>query len=133
MIIDGKQKKTFKVIELLITSIGWIYILGFLVQITFSIFLWKLNITHIINELFIYRNLADTARIAIITISAALISFFVMYLWRNYNLKRFGSLRRRRFPKDIDIDVLSQYFDLKADEIIRLQSDKWIELDETIV
>lgn len=45
-IIDGLQKKTIIRLEKLITTIGWLVMLGYITQILFSIVIWLFNLSN---------------------------------------------------------------------------------------
>lgn len=133
MLIDGRQKRKMKVIESIITLLGWLYMLGFLLYTALTLVLWYFNISYIYNELFFLQNIFDTLRIISITIVTAAIALIIMFCWGRYNLKRYGNLNRRQFPKAVSSDELAKYFEIPIEQVDALQKDKWISLDKTIV
>lgn len=66
------------------------------------------------------------------TLYIGLISFIIMVIWKIYNIKRFGSLRRRQFPKDTDIKDLVEFFGINEDRIKEMQESKVIVLKENL-
>jgi poly-beta-1,6-N-acetyl-D-glucosamine biosynthesis protein PgaD len=132
-IIDGKQKKKFKIIEWIFSVFGWSLMLGYLIQIIASLIVWGFSLSNFYDKLFMIGNLENTIRIILATILISLILFIVMYGWGKYNFKRFAHLRRRKFPDDIKPEELAKYFNLPVEEIKKMQNDKKIELEKTII
>lgn len=66
------------------------------------------------------------------TLIIAIISFVVMVGWKIYNIKRFGSLRRRQFPKDTDISDLVEFFKIDEVRIKEMQDSKIIVLEKNL-
>lgn len=132
-IIDGKQKKKFRIVENFFSLFGWTLMLGYLIQIIVSLIVWAFSLSNFYTELFMIRNMEKTIRIILITILISIIIFIVMYIWGKYNFNKFAHLRRRKFPKDTTPDELAKYFNLPIDEILKMQNDKKIELEKTIV
>jgi len=133
MIIDGKQKKNLRLVEGLLTTFGWIYVISILSQIIGSIVLWYFNIDYILNELFMFDTVKDTIKVIGITFIIAIISMTVLYIWSKYNKLKFGSLNRRDFPKDVVIDDLSHCFNIENEIILQFQNSKKIVLEHNIV
>lgn len=132
-IIDGKQKRKFKIIENFFSLFGWTLMLGYLIQIVASLIVWGFSLSNFYTELFMIRNIEKTIRIILITVLISVILFIVMYIWGKYNFNKFAHLRRRKFPKDTTPNDLAEYFNLPIDEILKMQNDKKIELEKTIV
>jgi len=132
-IIDGKQKKKFKIIENFFSLFGWTLMLGYLIQIIGSLIVWAFSLSNFYIELFMIRNIEKTLRIILITVLISVILFIIMYIWGKYNFNKFAHLRRRKFPKDTTPNDLAEYFNLPIDEILKMQNDKKIELEKTIV
>lgn len=132
-IIDGKQKRKFKIIENFFSLFGWTLMLGYLIQIVASLIVWGFSLSNFYTELFMIKNIEKTIRIILITVLISVILFIVMYIWGKYNFNKFAHLRRRKFPKDTTPDDLAEYFNLPIDEIAKMQNDKKIELEKTIV
>ena len=133
MLIDGKQKKNLRLIESLLTTFGWIYVISIIGQIIGSIVLWYFNIDFILSKLFIFPNIKDTIRVLGITFIIAITSLSILYLWSKYNKIKFGSLTRRTFPKDVDSDDLANYFEIEKELVSQLQNSKKIILEHNIV
>ena len=132
-IIDGLQKKTIRRLEILITTIGWLVMLFYIIQTLLSIVVWSFNLSNFYNELFTSSNVSTTIQTFIITIVITIGSFILMYLWGKYNYKRYAHLRRRKFPKTVTNDEIERYFNLPSSTIEKMQYDKIIILEKTIV
>lgn len=131
-IIDGKQKKKWKVLELFITSVGWTIMLGLAAQIIFSLFIWAFNLSNIYQQLIILGNIEDSIFIMSTTVGIACGAFVVMYLWGRYNWRKYGPLDRRKFPKEVSAEDIAEYFSLALSEVEKFQSEKYIVLEENI-
>ncbi|HYK73190.1 MAG TPA: hypothetical protein VEV44_08725, partial [Pseudoneobacillus sp.] len=94
-IIDGHQKKKWKIVEFFITFFGWFVVLGFFTQIVISIILWVFNLSYVYKELIIFGTIEDSIFILLTTLILAISSFTIMYVWGRYNFKRFAHLDRR--------------------------------------
>ena len=132
-IIDGFQKKTIRRLEILITTIGWLVMLFYIIQTLLSIVVWSFNLSNFYNELFTSSNVSTTIHTFIITIVITIGSFILMYFWGKYNYKRYAHLRRRKFPKTVTNDEIERYFNLPSSTIEKMQNDKIIILEKTIV
>lgn len=132
-IIDGMQKKAIRIVERIITIIGWIFMLGYIFQILLSIILWIFNLSNFYNELFILDNIKTTIHTFIITVTIAIGVLVLIYSWGKYNYKKYAHLKRRKFPDDVTNDKIAIYFDLPLSLIKKMQNDKIIVLEKTIV
>ncbi len=132
-IIDGLQKKVLKVVERIITIIGWLLMLGYLVQIILSFIIWAFNIKGFYNNLFTPAMLQSTLYISATTILIAVSVFIVAFLWGAYNYKKYAHLNRRQLPPAITTDEIQGYFDLSEELTLKMQRDKVIYLEKTIV
>lgn len=140
-IIDGSQKKSIRILEILITTIGWLimlyYIIITLFSIAFSLLLSKvflsLNLSDFYNKLFTSKAIITTIHTFIITIVIAGSDFILIFFWGRYNYKRYSHLRRRKFPKNVTKDEVEHYFNLPSSTIEQMQNDKIIILEKTIV
>ena len=132
-IIDGFQKKYFRIIEKFITVIGWLFMLGYIVQIILSLLIWIFNLSNFYKQLFILGSIYRTINTLLITIMISFLGFLIMYGWGRYNFKRYAHLNRRRFPDYITIEGLAKYFNLSLEVVESMQNDKITILEETIV
>jgi poly-beta-1,6-N-acetyl-D-glucosamine biosynthesis protein PgaD len=132
-IIDGLQKKAAKRLERLITGIGWLIMLGYILQIVFSIALWLFNITNFYSKLFSINNIYITIRTFVITAAISICIVLVLYLWGKYNYKKYAHLTRRGFPKNVSNNEIETYFGLASCLIEKMQNDKVIVLEKTII
>lgn len=132
-IIDGFQKKYIKKFERLITISGWFLIVFYMIQIVLSILLWKFNLSNFYNKLLVFPNVKSTITTFIITAGISILAFIVMLLWGRYNYKRYAYLNRRKFPKDVTSQEIALHFNLPVEVIEKMQNDRIIELEKTIV
>ncbi|WP_459481238.1 poly-beta-1,6-N-acetyl-D-glucosamine biosynthesis protein PgaD [Clostridium saccharoperbutylacetonicum] len=140
-IIDGLQKKSIKILEILITTIGWLIMLYYIIQTLVSIVLfsllytvlWSLNLSNFYSKLSSLGDIIAIIHIFIITIVIAGSCFILMYFWGRYNYKRYAHLRRRKFPKDVIQEEIEIYFNLPSVLVKKMQNDKIIILENTIV
>ncbi|CAM3956600.1 poly-beta-1,6-N-acetyl-D-glucosamine biosynthesis protein PgaD [Mesobacillus thioparans] len=120
MIIISKQSKPRKIIDLLLTFFGWLFLIVFLYNFS-SHFERNLDFT------FLELNLANANSILLITIGVVITSAAALSWWSSYNKRKFGHLKRRTFPPQTNPKEIAQYFQLKEDELKRIQNEKYIE------
>lgn len=132
-IIDGLQKKTIRIIEVIVTTMGWLLMLGYIVQIILSIILWVFNLSNFYYFSFIFHNIETTIRTIVITLLISVCVFMLIYLWGKYNYKRYAHLTRRKFPENVTKDKIATYFDLPLSLVEKMQNDKVIVIEKTIV
>lgn len=136
-IIDGLQKKSIRILEILITTIGWLIMLYYIIQtllwlLLYTVF-WSLNLSNFYNRLSSLDNVSATMHIFIMTIVIAVSCFILMYFWGRYNYKKYAHLRRRKFPKDVTHEEIEIYFNLPSPLVKKMQNDKIITFKKTIV
>ena len=125
-----KQKKWKKVIEIILTVIAWIYLVVYWAFMIYGIFC---DLTHRpIKEWWIYNTatIHQTEHFFVVLFIAMLIEILVLILWKEYNLHRFGRLRRRKFKGDVSEAELDEYFKLDPKLSDALHHGKYIELYE---
>lgn len=132
-IIDGLQKRGIRIIEGIVTTMGWLLMLGYIVQIILSIILWVFNLSNFYYTLFVFNNIKTTIHTIIITVVIAIGVFVLMYFWGRYNYKRYAHLKRRKFPENVTNDKIATYFGLPLPLVEKMQNDKIIVIEETIV
>lgn len=140
-IIDGLQKKSIRILEILITSIGWLIMVYYIIKTLFSIAFWlllskvflSLNSSNFYNNLFTLSDIITTIHTFVITLVIASSCLILMYFWGRYNYKRYAHLRRRKFPKDVTKSEVERYFNLPSSTIEKMQNHKIIILEKTIV
>lgn len=93
----------------------------------------SLNLSDFYNKLFTLRDVITTIHTFIITLVIAISGLILMYFWGGYNYKRYAHLRRRKFPKDVTKGEIERYFNLPSSTIEKMQNDKIIILEKTIV
>ena len=132
IIIQEERPLVIKSIEVLVTVLLWLYLLSILtlvVTITCDLdFEWKRIL------LVIFQIQAEDVQNIIYKIGMFSVIFFIIqFVWVQYNYRMFGSLKRRRFPKDVQPQDLAQYFSLTEEEIQYFQKNNIIKLKDTIV
>lgn len=132
-IIDHRQKKWKKVIEVILTVLGWTYILVYLVYVIYGIIALKLGLPLLEIGMYSRGMLAETERMLFILFVGTLIITLYMICWRQYNFRRFGKKDRRRFPRNVTDEDIAEYFKLEVSEVRSLRGQKVIEFEENII
>ncbi|WP_209121652.1 poly-beta-1,6-N-acetyl-D-glucosamine biosynthesis protein PgaD [Alkalihalobacillus sp. BA299] len=121
-IIDGKQRKIIKFIELGITMFVWLLFILFLTYL----------IPPISNNYFTVNK--DTFFLFALIVS--FISLFIVIsltiLWSVYNKRKYGELNRREFPNDVSLEELSEAFGVSVKEVKHFQTVKWIDVEKKL-
>lgn len=128
-IIKSNKNFLVKILEFIFTSLLWAY--------TAIVFYFFISAFFNHNDDFIgiiktALNISNNDIQSFIKISLFyfLISFFILYLWRIYNIKRFGSLNRRVYPENTTENEILQ-LDLVTPEVYKtLQNKKIIVFEE---
>lgn len=122
MIINGKQTKFRKGLDLLLTILGWIFLFLFLYNF----------VTHLNNKLslrFYILNLSNANAILFFTFLILVISFSSLSWWSAYNKSKYGLLNRRRFPQPANDKEISEYFGITEEELRLFQNGKYLEIN----
>ena len=132
-ITNNLDKKFIKKSEKLITIILWLNIFSYIIQNLLSIVLFPLGINNFYTGLFIKKNTFTLINTLAITICIAACSFILIYFWGKYNYKKYAHLRRRKFPKNVTNHEIELYFNLPSSLVEKMQKDKIIILEKTII
>ena len=129
----NNQKTCKKVVGVVLTLIAWIYMLVYFVYMIYGIICDKLN--RPVKEFLFYdlNKIRQTEHFFAVLCIATLIELLVLIVWKEYNRRRFGSLRRRTFAPDITNQQIDSYFHLDPELSAVFHNDKYIEIEETPV
>lgn len=132
-LIYGKQKIWKKMIEWILTALGWIVMstyVGYLIYGSLAIrYGWNL-----FEFLFFTKEMVLVVQeYFFIYLIAFLIFIVLMILWKNYNYQKFGKLHRRTFQPAVSNAELCEMFELDASVIEQMQNERYILLEENII
>jgi len=132
-IIDGRQKKTKRYFEIILSVIGWLYIVVYVVYIIYGMVAKLFGLPVI--KIGIYNDYMITETMSYFKILSIiiLISIVIITFWRFYNAKRYGEMKRRFSPQNSNNKELSEYFNIDESVIVRMQTEKIITLENNIV
>ena len=130
---ENKQKTWKKVIGVVLTLIAWIYMLVYFCYMIYGIICDKMH--RPAKEFLFYdlNKIRQTEHFFAVLFIAVLIELLVLILWKEYNRRRFGSLRRRKFAPDITDQEIDSYFHLDPVVSTVFHNEKYIEIEETPV
>lgn len=132
-IIRGKQIWWKRIIEVFFTMLAWVYILVFLGYVTYGFISMNLGVSFYQNKIYNLAMLLETKQLLYITGIVILIEIAFLIIWKEYNLRKYGKLRRRKFKKDVSNSELALYFQKDFFEIQQLQEQKIIVLEKNII
>ncbi|MEW9672608.1 poly-beta-1,6-N-acetyl-D-glucosamine biosynthesis protein PgaD [Ammoniphilus sp. 3BR4] len=133
-VIDGRQKKFYRFIEIILSILGWLCLIVFTSQVLLLFITFYIPKSNWLNHLILFGiPPVQVKEVILVSGRAVLVSIFIQYAWRSYNYRRFAHMNRRQFPPDVMPSEVSRYFKLSITEIEKMQNEKWIELDKTIV
>lgn len=121
MIIHFKQSKFRKILDILLTIFGWIFL-------TFFLYYFIIHVDGSLNFKFYLLNLSNANGIILFTFFITVVSAVSLCWWSAYNKRKYGSLNRRKFPRDANNKEIAEYFQLTVEEVTRIQNDKYIEM-----
>lgn len=129
----NNQKTWKKVIGVVLTLIAWIYMLVYFCYMIYGIICDKMH--RPVKEFLFYdlNKIHQTEHFFAVLFIAVLIEILVLLLWKEYNRRRFGSLRRRKFAPDITDQEIDSYFHLDPLVSEVFHNEKYIEIEETPV
>ncbi|WP_066303528.1 poly-beta-1,6-N-acetyl-D-glucosamine biosynthesis protein PgaD [Bacillus sp. FJAT-29814] len=120
MIIKVQQSRIRTFIEFLITLFGWFFLLLFLYNVS-------LHFQTRLNYRFYLLNLSNTNSIMLFTFFSFAIATGSMMWWSSYNKRKYGPLKRRKFPLPTDNQEISAYFQISEEDVKRNQDSRYVE------
>ncbi|MFC4802128.1 poly-beta-1,6-N-acetyl-D-glucosamine biosynthesis protein PgaD [Neobacillus sp. GCM10023253] len=121
MIIHFNRSKARKCLDILLTILGWLFLLIFLYYF----------IIHFGSEFslrFYWLSISNANAIVNFTILYSVLITLSLLWWSTYNKWKYGSLNRRTFPEPAHNHEIASYFQLTEEEIERVQNDKYVEV-----
>lgn len=132
-IIDGLQKRSIKILEILITLVAWIFMSRYIFEIFVAIVISFFDLSNSYGMVLTLDNIQASIHIVLITVAITMGVFILIYFWGKYNYKRYAHLSRRKFPIDVTKEEIEIYFDLPSPLVEEMQNHKVIILEKTIV
>jgi poly-beta-1,6-N-acetyl-D-glucosamine biosynthesis protein PgaD len=120
MLIQKKNSILIKTFEIILTGLGWIFLILFLLILVSNV-KWKLNGS--MDSL----SLVNSITIILFTVATSIISFLGLYFWGIFNKKRYGLLNRRTFPKSTETLEIATYYSMSQSDVLKLQHENYIE------
>lgn len=132
-LIYGKQRGWKKIIEWILTIAAWIFILSYIVYLIYGAFAIHFNLY--LPEFTIYnRNMVmEIGRYFYYLMLVALACTIILIVWKNYNLRRFGRLRRRKFRKPVSNAELASMFKIDENTLECIQKSRVVVLEYNII
>lgn len=132
-LITGKQKLWKKVLEWVLTIIGWCILLSFVLYTVYGYIALRHGLY--LPQFYVYNTsmLMELKKYLTIIAIAILLATLVLLLWKNYNIKRFGSQNRRTFRPSVSNEELSEFYRLDVNKIEEMQNSRYIELNTNII
>ncbi|MBE6837041.1 MAG: poly-beta-1,6-N-acetyl-D-glucosamine biosynthesis protein PgaD [Ruminococcus sp.] len=132
-LIYGRQKRWKKIIELLFTVIGWLFIVSFVAYYVYGNITLKSGKEPFEFLFFNKGMLKDLNNYYFIAFVALLILTVLLIVWKNYNYYRFGRLRRRKFRPAVNNDEICEMFELDKTFVEKMQNDRYVLLENNII
>lgn len=131
--IYGKQKGWKKVIEWIITIFAWCLLLSYILYLIYGSLAIKFN--WYLPEFVIYTRemVEEIQKYFFILFIAALIFTVLLIFWKNYNLRKFGGLKRRKFRPPVENQELAELFETNVETIEKMQNERYVLLETNIV
>ncbi|MGN0152749.1 MAG: poly-beta-1,6-N-acetyl-D-glucosamine biosynthesis protein PgaD [Wujia sp.] len=132
-LIYDRQKGWKKVIEWILTITGWAVLLSYIIYLIYGTL--AIHNGWYLPEFAIYTRemVLEIQRYFYILFIAFLIICVLLIFWKNYNLRRFGRLHRRRFRPPVTNDELADMFELDMQTIESLQNNRVTVLEHNII
>lgn len=125
---DTKQVWWKRLIEVILTVLGWLYMVVYWAFMMYGIFRDALG--YPVGKLFIYdlEMLRTTEHYFYIMGIVIMIELAAIIIWKEYNRNRFGKKRRRTFKPDTEESEIDDIFDLSPELSDRLHHHKYVEI-----
>ena len=131
--IYGKQKGWKKVIEWIFTICAWALLLSYVIYLIYGVLAvengWYLPVFTIYNR----EMIMEIRKYFFFLFIVLLVVIVLLIFWKNYNLRRFGKLHRRRFRPPVENKELADLFELDESVVEKMQNDRYILLESNIV
>lgn len=132
-LIYGKQKLWKKIIEWILTILGWSVILTYISYLIYGSLAIKFG-WEMFEFLFYTREMVLVIQeYFFIYFIAFLIFTILLIIWKNYNYHKFGKLHRRTFQPEVSNEELCEMFELDASIIETMQSERYVVLEKNII
>ena len=125
---DTKQVWWKRLIEVILTVLGWLYMVVYWTFMMYGIFRDALG--YPVGKLFIYdlEMLRTTEHYFYIMGIVIMIELAAIIIWKEYNRNRFGKKRRRTFKPDTEESEIDDIFELSPELSDRLHHHKYVEI-----
>ncbi len=125
---DTKQVWWKRLIEVILTVLGWLYMVVYWAFMMYGIFRDALG--YPVGKLFIYdlEMLRTTEHYFYIMGIVIMIELAAIIIWKEYNRNRFGKKRRRTFKPDTEESEIDSIFELSPELSDRLHHHKYVEI-----
>ena len=125
---DTKQVWWKRLIEVILTVLGWLYMVVYWAFMMYGIFRDALG--YPVGKLFIYdlEMLRTTEHYFYIMGIVIMIELATIIIWKEYNRNRFGKKRRRTFKPDTEESEIDDIFELSPELSDRLHHHKYVEI-----
>lgn len=132
-LIYDQQTGWKKVIEWIITMIGWLVLLSYVGYLIYGVLAIHYN-WYLPEFLFFTREMIETVKhyFYILFIGFLIICLFLIF-WKNYNIRKYGKLHRRKFKPAVTNEELLEMFELEEETLSRLQNDRVVVLETNII
>lgn len=132
-LIYGKQRGWKKIAEWCFTIVAWLIILSYIVYLIYGAIAIRFN--WYLPEFTIYnRNMVmEIGKYFYYLMIAALVGAIILIVWKNYNLRRFGRLRRRKFRKPVTNAELASMFEIDENMLECIQRSRVVVLEYNII
>lgn len=132
-LIYGNQKKWKKVIEWILTIVAWAILLSYVLYLIYGSLAIKYG--WYLPEFTIYTRemVLEIQKYFFILFIALLILTVLLIFWKNYNLRRFGKLHRRKFRPPVDEEELAKLFELDIEYVKDFREQRVVVLETNIV
>ena len=132
-IIDGKQVWWKKILEILFSGLAWAFILIYFIYVIYGFICLEIGKSPFTFWIYTVEMLRETKKLLFITFIVLLIEIVFMIFWKEYNRRKFGSLRRRTFKPDANVEQMADFFEIPKEALVRMRSEKVIALQQNII
>lgn len=132
-IIDGRQKLWVRIVEYILTALGWIYMVLYVVFILYGAL--AITFDWYLPEIGMYdRNMIlETREMIYVLCVIILIIILVMVSWRSYNAIKYGKLRRRKMPFNVSDKEVADFYHISEKKVKEYKESRVVTFDDNVI
>lgn len=132
-LIYGRQKGWKKVLEWILTILAWGVLFAYVAYLIYGMIALRKGWYLPEFGFFTAEMVFEIEKYFFYLFVATLIICVLLIIWKNYNLHRFGKLRRRKFRSDVSDEEIAELFEMDLATVKDMQSRRVVVLEKNVI